>query len=150
MAAPPANIPLASLPRVADSASLLSVSFGLAFLLLLLGLDTWRSKIKKTHWIPGDSLVLGALSLQLLGLICHPIVNISDVKELNTESVEKMGHKILVNNFMVLSGRAAVCVFIGNMVADVARLRDRNVWSDMLALSISATVQFSLARAFTR
>jgi hypothetical protein len=139
MAAPTTNIPLASLPRLADTATLLSLPFGSAFLLLLLGLDAWRSKSKKTHWIPGDSLVLGALSLQLLGLVSRPFVNISDSEKLNTESVEKISELILSNMFVTLSGRAVMCVFMGNMVADVARSRDRKVWSDMSALAISAT-----------
>lgn len=132
-------IPLAYLPQLADAASWLSLSFGSASLLLLLGLDAWRSKSKKTHWIPCNSLVLGALSLQLLGLICRPLVNISDSQKLDSESLTQKEDEILQNMLTVLSGRAAMCVFMGNMVADVARSRDRNVWSDMLALSISAT-----------
>lgn len=132
-------IPLAYLPQLADTASLLSLSFGSASLLLLLGLDAWRSKSKKTHWIPCDSLVLGALSLQLLGMLCRPLLNISDSRKLNMESLGQQNFEIFLHMSTVLSGRAATCVFIGNMVADVARSRDRNVWSDMLALSISAT-----------
>lgn len=136
----PTVIPFADLPTFADTAILLSLLLGSASLLLLLGLDAWHSRCKKTHWIRGNSLVLGALSLQLLGLLSHPAVNISDSQKLNQDSLDKMITLIMRRNlFLALSGRAVTCVFIGNMLPDVARSHEHNVWSNMIALSISAT-----------
>lgn len=109
---------------VFDIVDLLRQSFGTTTLLLSLSLDAWRSKAKKTHWIPGDSLVLGAVSLQLVPLFYR-------------QSAERF---IIDYDIMLLNrgGRVVVCVFFGILLSDVPRSCNRNMLSDMLALSISA------------
>jgi len=126
------GIPCIDLSRLSEIVGLLNLSFGTAGLLLALGLDAWRSKSKKYHWIPGDSIVLGALSLQLLGLFYRPIL---------LKYSEEYPGKVIDDNseLLNLGGRVVTCVFFGILLPDVARSHDRNVWSDMLALSIGAT-----------
>jgi len=126
------GIPCIDLSRLSEIVGLLNLSFGTAGLLLALGLDAWRSKSKKYHWIPGDSIVLGALSLQLLGLFYRPIL---------LKYSEEYPGKVIDDNseLLNLGGRVVMCVFFGILLPDVARSHDRNVWSDMLALSIGAT-----------
>eukprot|EP01018_Ginkgo_biloba_P019875 Gb_08420 [translate_table: standard] len=136
----PYHVPLAYLPRLATTTGLLTLSFGSAALILLLALDAWKSHRKKTHWIPGDSLLLGALSLQLLSLLNRPIVSISDDQKLSQGKVQDLSSVIHNNQLLILGGRVVMCVFMGNLLPSVARPRSRNLWSDMVALVISATV----------
>lgn len=90
---PEPQIPLAYLPGLADTAGLLTMSFGSAGLLLLLGLDVWWSKTKKNNWIRGESFVLGALTLQFVGFLYRSLVSISNTHKLDPAVVNRMHQK---------------------------------------------------------
>lgn len=132
------NIPLASLPLLADTTGLLTVCYGSAGLMLLLGLDVWWSKTKKKNWIRGESFVLGALSLELVGLLYRPIMSISDTQKLNAEIVSHLFDRIYSNQILILGQRVVMCVFVGILLPVVASTPRMNLWSDISALAIQA------------
>lgn len=130
------HIPLASLPRAAGTAGVLNNWLGSAGLLLLLVLDAQDSWKKRDHWIEGHYFVAGSLTLQFLENIYSPLVFFTNGQNLNAEIVEKLFEGIQDNQLLILSGRVAVCVFIGNMLPAVACRSPSK--SDIVALSINA------------
>lgn len=130
------HIPLASLPRVAGIAGVFNNWLGSVGLLVLLALDAQGSWKKREHWIEGHYFVVGGLTLQFLENIYSPLVFFTSGQNLNLEIVDKLFGGIQDNQLLILSGRVAVCVFIGNMLPAVACRSPRK--SDIVALSISA------------
>ena len=100
---PEPQIPLACLLRLTNTVGLLSMSFGSASLLLLLGLDVWYSKTKKTNWIRGQSFILGDISLQFVGLLYHPIVSISNTWKLDPKYLSELSLTIYSNQLLIIS-----------------------------------------------
>lgn len=130
------HIPLASLPRVAGTAGVFNNWLGSVGLLILLALDAQGSWKKREHWIEGHYFVVGGLALQFLENMYNPLVFFTNGQNLNAEIVEKLFKGIQDNQLHILSGRVAVCVFIGNMLPAVACRSPSK--SDIVALSISA------------
>ncbi|XP_057827740.2 uncharacterized protein LOC131039104 [Cryptomeria japonica] len=111
--------------------------------IVVIAADVWSAFRKRKHWIPADSLVLGALALQFVAIlkISFDFSYVSGYygDQLSSEMCDLLS-TFASQEIHVLSGRVSVCVLMGCLLPGVARPLSASLWSDMAALIISSSI----------
>lgn len=104
----------------------LLVSAVILFILLILK-DGVRSLRIRAHWIPGDFLVLSALTIQLLNLIST-----------QGEPMNWQQRDITLNEFwMIHTSRIMLCVVIAYLIPAMANPGAEDFWGKILSLALT-------------
>ncbi|GLJ41056.1 hypothetical protein SUGI_0849960 [Cryptomeria japonica] len=90
--------------------------------------DVVKALKRKAHWIPGDFLVLGAFTVQLLSLL-----NSQD------EDVDPSGkRRVCLNEFwMIHTSRIMLCVVVAYLIPGMANPGAENFWGKLMALALT-------------
>eukprot|EP00253_Pinus_taeda_P009698 PITA_09698 len=98
---------------------------------ILLSLDVYKAFKRKAYWIPGESLVISALFIQLLSFIDKFSINVnSEDKVLKDDQVYILFEYPLFSE----SKRVMICVFISYLLPGVVRSGLETVWGNIGAL----------------
>eukprot|EP01018_Ginkgo_biloba_P025260 Gb_17646 [translate_table: standard] len=128
-------------------AKLLSLSVGIAAFVLFIAVDARRALKKNEHWIPANTLVLSALSIQLLTVLNGQTSELEQTYNVIRNGAEDddqlWGDSIRTNMLVIHSGRVMMCVFIGYLLPGMARPRTRGWRSKLAALILSIVFQIS-------
>ncbi|GLJ41058.1 hypothetical protein SUGI_0849980 [Cryptomeria japonica] len=97
----------------------LLVAAVILFVFLILK-DAVKALKRKAHWIPGDFLVLGAFSIQLLNLLSA-----------QDDEVDPAGKKMIcLNEFWVIhTSRIMLCVVVAYLIPGMANPGAENFWA---------------------
>jgi hypothetical protein len=106
----------------------------------LLGWDTLKALKKRAHWIPGDWLVLSALTIQILNLLNGESSLLKDILD-NTKNLN--GEVVKNNLFMIHSSRVMLCVLVAYLLPGMARPGYEESWGKLGALVLSIFLHIS-------
>lgn len=109
-----------------------SCIFSLIFTMLL-SFDVYKAFKRKAYWIPGESLVISALFIQLLSFIDNWNINANsnDPYLRDTE-----GSLLFEDPLLYQTKRVMICVFISYLLPGVVRSRLETVWGNIGALVV--------------
>lgn len=97
----------------------------------LLRRDTWKAIRKRAHWIPGDWLVLSALTLQILNLLNGESSFLKDI----LDNAKPLNGEVVKNNlFMIHSCSVMLCVLVAYLLLGMARPGYEDSWVKIGAL----------------
>ena len=142
LATPPAHAPNPAYPKIPFANILpfftndLPSGVSAFFLLIFLIGDIYRSWTRKKHWVPGYSLILGALSLQLVGSVDYLVLSISDERKLDQRVVKQLFEDSINKQVLICGERALLCVFVGVISPQISTSRAQRRLSDIFALLI--------------
>lgn len=118
-------------------AELLGLFIGVLVFISLLGVDTFKARKKRAHWVPGHALVLSALTIQVMNLLNAESTLLKEIldnrKPLNGEVVKN-------NLFMIHSSRLMLCMIVAYLLPGMARPGYEDSWGKLTALAVSMFV----------
>ncbi|GLJ18501.1 hypothetical protein SUGI_0328530 [Cryptomeria japonica] len=123
--------------RSTVAANLLTLACFVAFALLI-GFDVLRAFKKRATWLPGKAFALSGVTVQI-------IVWWTSLSNIQNGSKTEI-FNLLWNHYIVVSGRVAVCVFIGYLLPGMAAPSVRVFAA--LAITICAQIASELVILF--
>jgi len=113
---------------------------GVLLFIGLLGRDTWKAIKKRAYWIPGDWLVLSALTIQLMNLLNGESSLLKNI----LDSPKPWHGEVVKNNlFMIHSSRVMLCVLVAYLLPGMARPGYEESWGKLAALVLSIFLHIS-------
>lgn len=112
---------------------LLILLVGVVVFFTLVGLDTCNGLKKGLHWIPGDALILSALTIQLMNWLNGESTLLKQI----LDSPEALNGELIKNNlFMTHCSRVMVCVLVGYLLPGMARPGYEDSWGKLTAVGL--------------
>lgn len=115
----------------------------------LISLDIWKALKKGAHWIPGDALVLTALTIQAMNLLKAQgdvFRDASAVKSCSELNNARWGYSVNAYKFycanwenIILThiSRVMLCVLVAYLLPGMARPFSKESWGKMAALGLN-------------
>lgn len=123
-----------------EFAQVSGVLAGVIVFIYLIGADTLKALKKRAFWIPGDALVVSALTIQVLNLLdghSNILKELLDGQPLNGEDVKN-------NLFMIHTSRVMLCVLLAYLLPGMARPgSEDDSWNQLAALGLSIFLHIS-------
>eukprot|EP00253_Pinus_taeda_P007314 PITA_07314 len=95
--------------------------------------DVWKAFRRKATWIPGQALVLSALTIQFLLFIDHLQVT----RNSSNQDLKDLQWTLLVSEQLVADiRRVMMCVFIAYLLPGIVSRGLKSVWGDVGALAL--------------
>lgn len=131
--------PLVTVDIILDIAGLLA---GMVVFISLLGVDTLKALRRRAHWIPGDALVLSALTIQVMNLLNSQNTFFKQVLE-NPVGEQWNGEVVKSYLFYIHCGRVMLCVLVAYFLPGMARPGYEDSWGKLAALGLSIFLHIS-------
>jgi hypothetical protein len=123
-----------------EFAELLGVLVGVIIFITLIGVDTFKALKRGAYWIPGDALVLTALTIQLLNLLNGQ----SNLLKQLLDNPQALNGEVVKNNLiMIHSSRLMLCVLVAYLLPGMARPGSEDSWGKLAALGLSIFLHIS-------
>lgn len=123
-----------------EFAQVSGVLAGVIVFIYLIGADTLKALKKRAFWIPGDALVVSALTIQVLNLLdghSNILKELLDGQPLNGEDVKN-------NLFMIHTSRVMLCVLLAYLLPGMAPPgSEDDSWNQLAALGLSIFLHIS-------
>lgn len=123
-----------------EFAELMGTLVGVIVFITLIGVDTFKALKKGAYWIPGNALVLTALSIQVLDLLNGQSILLKQILD-NPQPLN--GENVKNNLFMIHSSRVMFCVLVAYLLPGIARPGSKDSWGKLAALGLSIFMHIS-------
>lgn len=118
-------------------AKLSVLALGVIIFIVLIGRDTWKALKKGAHWIPGDALVLSALTIQAMNLLKGQSEVLKQASHKELKSIAGFVHENWANLVMIHISRVMLCVLVAYLLPGMARPFSKESWGKLAALGLS-------------
>ncbi|GLJ31637.1 hypothetical protein SUGI_0635570 [Cryptomeria japonica] len=107
----------------------ISLTVAIAFIIFI-SVDIVKALKMRAHWIPGDILVLSALTIMLISMLCN---HQSALLKLSFDKLDLEK----VDLWMIHSSRVMLCVLVGYLLPGMASHGSENICANLSALMIA-------------
>ncbi|GLJ29387.1 hypothetical protein SUGI_0579460 [Cryptomeria japonica] len=124
---------------VEDVLKQLAMLLGLVYFVSLMIFDACVATFGKPAriWNPGKSLLINALTIQILSFLKIKIIKFSDDDTSSIQGYFRVRQDIRQNRLVGASGRVVTCVLIGYLLPGMARAGSATDWRTLAALALS-------------